>query len=108
MTVFPQRPFFILYKKVQVKLADIDFSMSAKVGYEQIRQTSKYFLSETGTSRALIFGRKHLRMNLYQECSYHVLGVKTTPIPGGPNLQHWNKEDQLQNSSFLKLKGLEL
>ena len=34
MTVFPQRPFFILYKKVQVKLADIDFSMSAKVGYE--------------------------------------------------------------------------
>ena len=33
MTVFPQRPFFILYKKVQVKLADIDFSMSAKVGY---------------------------------------------------------------------------
>ena len=33
MTVFPQRPFLILYKKVQVKLADIEFSMSAKVGY---------------------------------------------------------------------------
>ena len=31
MTAFPQTSFLILYKEVQVKLADIDFSMSAKV-----------------------------------------------------------------------------
>ena len=41
MTVFPQGPFFILYKKVQVKLADIGFSMSAKVGYGQLLDSSK-------------------------------------------------------------------
>ena len=33
MTVFPQRSFLFPYKKVQVKLADFDFSMTAKVGY---------------------------------------------------------------------------
>ena len=30
------------------------------------------------------------------------------PHPGGPKLQHKNKEDQLQNLSSLKLEGLEL
>ena len=37
-----------------------------------------------------------------------LLGSKLTPDPGGHKLEHRNKEDQLQNSSSLKLEGIEL
>ena len=36
------------------------------------------------------------------------LGSKLTPDPGGHKLEHRNKEDQFQNSSSLKLEGIEL
>ena len=36
------------------------------------------------------------------------LGSKLTPDPGGHKLEYRNKEDQLQNSSSLKLEGIEL
>ena len=36
------------------------------------------------------------------------LGSKLTPDPAGHKLEHRNKEDQLQNSSSLKLEGIEL
>ena len=36
------------------------------------------------------------------------LGSNLTPDPWGHMLEHGNKEDQLQNSSSLKLEGIEL
>ena len=59
MTVFPQRPFFILYKKVQVKLADIDFSMSAKVGYEWCIREWVNNPKETLLTRCFVIWQRH-------------------------------------------------
>ena len=42
----------------------------------------KIFFSETRRHRALIFGMKHFLVDLYQDCSYDVPGVKTGPAPG--------------------------
>ena len=47
-------------------------------------------------------------MDLYQVCSYDIPGVKTGPAPGGHNFEHRDKESNLQNSSSLKLEGVEL
>ena len=44
----------------------------------------------------------------FQVCTYHVLGSILAPIPRGHKLEHKNKEDQLGNSSSLKLEGIEL
>ena len=44
-------------------------------------------------------------MDLYQVCSYDAPWAKTCPIH---RLEHMTKEDQLQNSSRLKLEGVEL
>ena len=65
------------------------------------------FFSETGGRRALIFGFEHLLMDLYQVVHMMLVGSKMAS-PRGHKLQHRNKEDQLQNSSSLKLEGLEL
>ena len=71
---------------------------------EQKRKTLKFFFSETRKCRALIFGMKHLLVDLYQDCSYDAPGVKTGLAPGVTSSKHRNKDGKLQNSSFLKLK----
>ena len=75
---------------------------------EQRQKTLKIFFFETRRCRALIFGMLHLLVDVYQVCSYDALGVKTGPAPGVTNVKHSNKEGKLQNSSSLKLGGLEL
>ena len=70
-------------------------------------QSSKFFFSETGRRRALIFGMQHLLVDLYQVCTYDAPRFKNWPSSGGHNFEHRNKESKLQNSS-LKPKGLEL
>ena len=58
-------------------------------------------------------------MHFYQVCSNDAPGIKTDPAPGvtdpargegeGVNkLEHWNKKGKLQNTSSLKLEGIEL
>ena len=42
----------------------------------------KIFLSETTRPRALIFGRKHHIVNLYQVCSNYIPGAKNGPLQG--------------------------
>ena len=42
----------------------------------------KLFFSETRKCRALIFGMKHLLVDVYQDCSYDTTKVKTGPAPG--------------------------
>ena len=64
--------------------------------------------SETRKGRALIFGMKHLLVDLYQDCSYDAPGVKTGLAPGVTSSEHRNKDGKLQNSSFLKLEGAEV
>ena len=76
--------------------------------YEQRRKTLKFFFSETRKCRALIFGMKHLLVDLYQDCSYDAPGVKTGLAPGVTISKHRNKDGKLQNSSFLKLDGAEV
>ena len=71
-------------------------------------KTLKFFFSETRKCRALIFGMKHLLVDLYQDCSYDAPGVKTGLAPGVTILKHRNKDGKLHNSSFLKLEGAEL
>ena len=75
--------------------------------YEQRRQTSKFFFSETGRPRAFIFGLWHLLVDLYQAYLYDAPGVRTGPALG---VRNWNIETEthLQNSSSLKLEGVEL
>ena len=68
----------------------------------------KVFFSETRKSRFLIFGMKHLLVDLYQDCSYDAPGVKTGLAPGVISSKHRNKDGKLQNSSFLKLEGAEV
>ena len=50
---------------------------------------------------------KHLLMDLYQDCSYDAPGVKTGLAPGVTSSKHRKKDGKLQNSSFLKLEGVE-
>ena len=66
------------------------------------------FFSETRKCRGVIFGMKHLLVDLYQDCSYDAPGVKTGLAPGVTSSKHWNKDGKLQNSSFLKLEGAEV
>ena len=47
-------------------------------------------------------------MDLYKDCSYDALKVKTGPAPGFTSLKHTDKEGKLQNFSSLKLDGAEL
>ena len=47
-------------------------------------------------------------MDLYQVCSYEIPGIKTGLTPRGHKLEHWNKEAHFQNSSSLKMEGIEL
>ena len=75
---------------------------------EQRRKTLKLFFSETRKCRALIFGMKHLLVDLYQDCSYDAPEVKTGLAPGVTISKHRNKDGKLQNSSFLKLEGAEV
>ena len=49
---------------------------------KKIAKSLKIFFSETRRHRALIFGMQHLLVDLYQDCSYDVPGVKTGPAPG--------------------------
>ena len=76
--------------------------------WERRISSSKFFSSDTGRYRALIFGFYHILVDLYQVCSYDARGVQNWPHPGGHKLEHRNKENQLQNFSSLKLEGLEL
>ena len=75
---------------------------------EQRRKTLEFFFSETRECRALIFGMKHLLVDLYQDCSYDAPGVKTGLAPGVKSSKHRNKDGKFQNSSFLKLEGAEV
>ena len=50
---------------------------------EQRKPTSKFFFSETGRDRALIFGMKLLLVDLYHFIHVMPLGVKTGPTLGG-------------------------
>ena len=68
------------------------------------RKILKLFFSETRKCRALIFGMKHLLVDLYQDCSYDAPGVKTGLAPGVTSSKHRNKHGKLQNFSSLKLK----
>ena len=52
----------------------------------------KIFFSETRRHRALIFGLKHLLVDLYQDCSYDAPGVKTGPALEVTSMKHRNKE----------------
>ena len=72
------------------------------------RKTLNFFFSETRKCRALIFGMKHLLVDLYQDCSYDAPGVKTGLAPGVTISKHRNKDGKLQNSSFLSLEGAEV
>ena len=72
------------------------------------RKTLKFFFSETRKCRALIFGMKHLLVDLYQDCSYDAPGVKTGLTPGVTISKHRNKDGKLKNSAFLKLEGAEV
>ena len=75
---------------------------------EQRRKALKFFFSETRKCRALIFGMKHLLVDLYQDCSYDAPGDKTGLARGVTSSKHRNKDGKLQNSSFLKLEGAEV
>ena len=75
---------------------------------EQTRKTLKFFFSETGKCRALIFGMKHFLVDSYQDCSYDAPGVKIGLAPGVTSSKHRNKDGKLQNSSSLKLESAEL
>ena len=68
----------------------------------------RIFLSQTVRARAFIFGMKHLLVDLYQVCLDYAPGVKIGPHPGDHKLEHRNKESHLQNSSPVKLEGVEL
>ena len=70
--------------------------------------TKKENFSENRKCRALIFGMKHLLVDLYQDCSYDAPGVKTGLAPGVTSSKHRNKDGKLQNSCFLKLEGAEV
>ena len=72
------------------------------------RKTLKFFFSGTRKCRALIFGMKHLLVDLYQDCSYDAPGIKTGLTPGVTSSKHRNKDGNLQNFSFLKLEGAEV
>ena len=76
--------------------------------WEQRRKILKFFFSETRKCRALIFGMKHLLVDLYQDCSYDAPGIKTGLATGVTISKHRNKDGKLQNSSFLKLEGAEV
>ena len=62
---------------------------------KKIAKSLKIFFSETRRHRALIFGMKHLLVDLYQDCSYGVPGVKTGPTLGVTSSKHRNKEGKL-------------
>ena len=70
------------------------------------KKTSKFFLSETGTLRVLIFGILHFLVDFFQVCSYDASRIKTGPAPEHHKFEHRNKEGKLQNSSSLKLEGI--
>ena len=74
---------------------------------KKIAKSLKIF-SETRRHRALIFGMKHLLVDLYQDCSYDAPGVRTGLAPGVTSSKHRNKDGKLQNSSSLKLESAEL
>ena len=76
--------------------------------YEQRRKTLKFFFSETRKCRALIFGMKHLLVDLYQDFSYDAPGVQTGLAWGVTSSKHRNKDGKLQNSSYMKLEGAEV
>ena len=59
---------------------------------KKIAKSLKIFLSETRRHRALIFCMYHLLVDLYQDCSYDVPGVKTGPAPGVTSSKHKIKE----------------
>ena len=48
----------------------------------------------------------HLLVDLYQVCSYDLLGSGLV-LPWGHKLDHRNKERKFQNSSSLKVEDLE-
>ena len=88
------------------KLAPLRGSQVGNIGTR--RKTLKFFFSETRKCRGVIFGMKHLLVDLYQDCSYDAPGVKTGLAPGVTSSKHWNKDGKLQNSSFLKVQGAEV
>ena len=69
--------------------------MATKRKKKKKAKSLKIFSSETRKPRASIFGMYHLLVDLYQDCSYDVPGVKTGPVPGVTSLKHRNKEGKL-------------
>ena len=62
---------------------------------KKIAKSLKIFFSETRRHKVLIFGIKHLLVDLYQDCSYDAPGVKTGSTPGVTSSKHRNKEEKL-------------
>ena len=75
---------------------------------EQRRKTLKFLFSEARKYRALIFGMKHLLVDLYKDCSYDAPKVKTGAASGVTSSKHRNKQGKLKNSFSLKLESAEL
>ena len=61
--------------------------------WAQTRLISKFFFSETGRIRALIFGIEHLTVDLYQLYSHDSFAVKTGPTP---EVTRWNKNEDIE------------
>ena len=57
----------------------------------------KFFFSETGRPRALIFFMQHLLVDLYQVCSYDAHGVKSGPSLG---VTSWNMDQKRPASKY--------
>ena len=62
---------------------------------KKIAKSLEIFFSVTRRHRALIFGMKHLLVDLYQDCSYDAPGVKTGLALGVTSSKHRNKEGKL-------------
>ena len=59
---------------------------------KQRSPSSKFFFSENGRHKALIFGIQHLLVDLYQVCSYDAPGGQDWPRPGVTNLNIGTKK----------------
>ena len=75
--------------------------------WEQRSPSSKFFFSDTGWRRDLIFGMWHLLWTSTKFVHKMPLGSKQA-LPWGSLVEHRNKERKFHNSSTLKLDGLEL
>ena len=67
---------------------------------ETKKETLQFFFFENGNCTALIFGVKHLLVDLYQVCSYDAPLVKTDPASWATD---WNIGSKKENFKILLL-----